>query len=185
VTGTYSARGIGSRSVPPAYMTLRAISSVARPQSPLRPPPPSMIVARGLPSTCDARVYRPSTRDHMSTSYCGPDCASRSVRSTDERNSPGTMARWHARAQEGWKWLGGGSSKYQASAGTGTVISKSRRQYIPLGMGAWDIARVEIGEGGGRFRSCYALSAGCRRYGRSASGRRLLMAIKYVGCFGC
>ena len=33
------------------------------------------IVARGLPFMCDARVHRPSTRDHMSASYCGPDCA--------------------------------------------------------------------------------------------------------------
>ena len=94
-SSSYGIRGIGSRPVLPRRHTSRCYLEACT--FVIAAPPTTIfcIVARGLPFMCDARVHRPSTRDHMSASYCGPDCASCSARSTVGRN----QGRKHARAQ--------------------------------------------------------------------------------------
>jgi hypothetical protein len=59
-------------------------------------------VACDLPSTCYVRVHRPPTRDHMSASYCGPDCAHSRHALPMDRSTRKTR-RHTLRSAEGWR----------------------------------------------------------------------------------
>ena len=121
-------------------------------------------MARGLPFTCDARVHRPSSRGHMSASYCGPDCIScrHALPTREESASNETKSTLGPRTQkDGGRSESGvffegrskpGQTDNQAERQAGIALSrasKSRSEHISLRMIRWIACTVEIGAGGG------------------------------------
>jgi hypothetical protein len=124
-------------------------------------------VACDLPSTCNVRAHRPPTRDHMSASYCGPDCAhSRHALPMDRSTRlPWKKARLRAQKDERGSQDLRGINKDQP-------VSKSRRAHFAT-MAC--ILPCQNWEGG---RCPSSLSAGCRRYGRRHRDIDWMMAIR-------